>query len=108
MKQIKQYQIRPEERVCPDCPFTGESTGSVVDHVLEDHPEVIDLIEKREKLMQQRKLTYLRQHPPTTPIGNIFESQLGWKLIICYFLQGIESGKTKENPKHWTIGQIGQ
>jgi hypothetical protein len=108
MKQIKPYQIRPEESLCADCPFTGDSTGDVVAHVLVDHPEVIDLIERRERLMQQRKLTYLRQNPPSTPIGNIFGSRLGWKLIICYFIQGIESGKTKENLKHWKIGPIGQ
>ena len=57
MKQIKQYQVSHDENVRPDCPFTGESTGSVEYHVLQDHPEVIDILEKRVKLKQQRKLT---------------------------------------------------
>ena len=50
MKQIKQYQVSHDENVCPDSLSTGERSGSVEYNVLQDHPEVIDILEKRVKL----------------------------------------------------------
>lgn len=67
------YQVQPAEHsYCPDCTFTGDTLVHVVNHVLEDHPEIIEIISRREKLREERKLIYLMEHPPSTPIGNIF------------------------------------
>ena len=67
---IRKYQVEKTEKVCPDCHFIGATEDNVRDHVMDSHPEIIESMETRLKLFQQRTKEHLIRNPQTVPRGN--------------------------------------